>query len=259
MSNSSPTEYTWLYGIHAVKNALDNPKRDCRKLMMTQKALDQFDFPDAALKNKVQVARMEELARKVGEDARHQGVIGLFSLPPALHIEDLCHQDAPQSLVVILDQVTDPHNVGAIVRSAAAFGAQALIVTERHSASMDGILAKTASGALELVPIIPVTNLKRAMDQLKDGGYWLIGFDERGTQMLHQTDLSQRIALVMGAEGAGLRRLTKENCDLLVKIPVMDQFSTLNVSNSAAIALYEAMRQKQGTGHENGTGRHKSI
>ena len=253
---SSPTDFVWLYGIHAVQNALGNPQRECRKLMMTQKAFDQFDFPDATLKNKVQIARMEDITRKVGEEARHQGIIGLFSQPPTLHIEDLCAQEATQSVVVVLDQVTDPHNMGAIVRSAAAFGAQALIVTERHSASTEGILAKTASGALELVPIIPVTNLKRALDQLKDGGYWCIGFDERGTQMLHQTDLSLKIALVMGAEGAGLRRLTKETCDLLVKIPVQDQFSTLNVSNSAAIALYEVMRQKQGMVHDGGAGRH---
>jgi 23S rRNA (guanosine2251-2'-O)-methyltransferase len=141
-----------------------------------------------------------------------------------------------------LDQVSDPHNVGAILRSAAVFGAKALILTDRNAPSESGVLAKSASGALEIVPLIRVTNLAHTIKDLKDIGFWCVGFAETGTTTLDQIDLKGKIALVMGAEGDGMRRLTKDLCDFTVSLPTAASFSALNVSNAAAIALYETFK-----------------
>ncbi len=145
--------------------------------------------------------------------------------------------------VLLLDQVTDPHNVGAILRSAAAFDVGAVIVTDRNAPQESGVMAKAASGALEVVPLIAVTNLVQAIETLKKSGYWIAGLDGAARKAIHEAKLDNKTALVLGAEGAGLRRLTTEHCDFLVKLPISDKMESLNVSNAAAVAMYELYRR----------------
>jgi 23S rRNA (guanosine2251-2'-O)-methyltransferase len=181
------------------------------------------------------------------QGAVHQGIAIQVAPLPALMIDDLEKDSSFNQCVVVLDQVSDPHNVGAILRSAAVFGAKALVLTDRNAPSESGVLAKSASGALEIVPLIRVTNLAHALKDLKDIGFWCVGFAEAGTTTLDQIDLKGKIALVMGAEGDGMRRLTKDLCDFTVSLPTASSFSALNVSNAAAIALYETFRVQQGS------------
>jgi 23S rRNA (guanosine2251-2'-O)-methyltransferase len=163
---------------------------------------------------------------------------------PKLNLADVIKATAndERACVVILDQATDPHNIGAVARSSAAFGASAVIVPDRHSPEVTGALAKAASGALELVPLVRVGNLVQAMGTLKKAGFWCIGLDGDARQSLAETDLGGKVALVLGAEGPGLRRLTKETCDLLVRVPIIESAESLNLSNAAAVALYERAR-----------------
>ncbi|MCR6633253.1 MAG: 23S rRNA (guanosine(2251)-2'-O)-methyltransferase RlmB [Magnetospirillum sp.] len=173
--------------------------------------------------------------------AVHQGVGALCEPLPAPAIEDIARDGAQRdhAVIMVLDQVTDPHNVGAIVRSAAAFGALAVVVPDRHAPEETGALAKAASGALERLPLVRVTNVVRALEQLKEAGFWVAGMAGEAPGTLASQKLSGRIALVMGAEGEGLRRLTREHCDFLVKLPMTGAVESLNVSNAAAVALYE--------------------
>jgi 23S rRNA (guanosine2251-2'-O)-methyltransferase len=175
----------------------------------------------------------------------HQGLALLADALPEYTAEDLIERAGPNSLVVVLDQVTDPHNVGAIFRSAAVFGAGGLIMTDRNAPPLTGTLAKAASGAIEAVPLARVVNLSRALRQLQEAGFWCVGLDAEGAKTLEQATGPARLALVMGAEGDGLRRLTAETCDELARLPAAGSFTSLNVSNAAAVALYIA-RKSQG-------------
>ena len=196
----------------------------------------------------------DDLCALLPEGAVHQGLAALVAPLAETHIEDVIRnieerdinsESKRRTVVMILDQVTDPHNVGAVLRSAAAFGACAVISPERKSAPPTGTLAKTASGALEITPCIGVTNLVRALEHLKRHGFWIYGLSGDGEKSLADALPAQgRIALVMGAEGGGLRRLTREHCDLLVSLPTAPQFPVLNVSAAAAIALYETAREQ---------------
>jgi 23S rRNA (guanosine2251-2'-O)-methyltransferase len=184
------------------------------------------------------------LERLLPEGAVHQGIAARVAPLPEADLYEICDLARPreQVRILILDQVTDPHNVGAILRSAAAFGALAVILTERHAAPESGTLAKAASGALEMVPLVRVGNLARAMGQLKEAGFWLAGLAAEGRSDLAGAKLSGKVGLVLGAEGPGLRRLTRDHCDLLVRLPTSGPISHLNVSNAAAVALYELVR-----------------
>ncbi|TXH32222.1 MAG: 23S rRNA (guanosine(2251)-2'-O)-methyltransferase RlmB [Rhodospirillaceae bacterium] len=243
----------WLFGHHAVSAALANPRRRIQRLVhlsgeaplegsLADGSLADQD-PDRILPPWEPIDR-PVLERLLPEGAVHQGIAARVAPLPEIDLYEICDlaQSRQEVRLLILDQVTDPHNVGAILRSAAAFGALAVILTERHAAPETGTLAKAASGALEVVPLVRVGNLARAMEQLKEAGFWLAGLAAEGRSDLAGAKLSGKVGLVLGAEGPGLRRLTRDHCDLLVRLPTSGPISHLNVSNAAAVALYELVR-----------------
>lgn len=236
-----------LYGLHAVREAWLNPARQCRQLWLNGAMQGEFAATlslaeERELQRPSPLPADKTLLDQMLPGAVHQGIVLDTAPLPETSLETLLAQQP--RLLVVLDQVTDPHNVGAIMRSAAAFGATGIILTERHAPSMTGTLAKTASGALEHIALVHVVNLARALDQLRDAGFWCVGLAEEGARELGQLDLSGPTALVLGAEGEGLRRLTRERCDELARLPTQGAIGSLNVSNAAAVALYEAQRQK---------------
>ncbi len=230
-----------IYGWHAVTAALRNPARRIRKLLATENAARRLS--DAGFTAKPEVVRPGAIAERLLPDAVHQGLYLETEPLPSLAIEN-----APaKGMVLVLDQITDPHNVGAIFRSAAAFGASAIVTTQRHSPDATGALAKAASGALELVPLINVQNLARAIEALKRSGFLVVGLDSSGDTDLAALSLRTPLALVLGAEGKGLRQLTKVTCDHVARVDLPGAIKSLNVSNAAALALYVASRQLKGT------------
>jgi 23S rRNA (guanosine2251-2'-O)-methyltransferase len=240
---------TWLYGRHAVLAALANPFREILRLVATADAgsRSQADIAQARTMRDSTAPSLETIDRPaldalLPRGAVHQGIAALAAPLPEPDLASVLPAEPAPALVVVLDQVTDPHNVGAIMRSAAAFGAHAVIVTERHAPEETGTLAKAASGALERVPLLRVTNLVRTLEELKHAGFWIAGLAGEADKTLAQAKLGGRIAVVLGAEGDGLRRLTREHCDLLVRLPMRGQMESLNVSNAAAVALYELAR-----------------
>ncbi|MEM7300701.1 MAG: 23S rRNA (guanosine(2251)-2'-O)-methyltransferase RlmB [Pseudomonadota bacterium] len=228
-----------LYGLHSVREALANPKRRWVKLSATLNALNRLDLPDLSEGNpKVSLCQTRELDKLVGRDAVHQGlVLEAEPLDPASH-EDLLECD----LLLVLDQITDPHNVGAILRSACAMNVGGVITTHRNSATESGVLAKSASGALDLVPIAPVRNLSKTLDELNDHGFTTVGLDSEGPQVLGDGMADGKVALVLGAEGKGLREKTRHNCAHLARLDLPGKIKSLNVSNAAALALYALRR-----------------
>lgn len=245
-----PGNQYWLYGNHAVLSALENSKRKLRRFVLTVESARALTDTLERIRGvrplpQPDIIDKQELERLLPPGAVHQG-IGLLTEPlPVPTIEDIARDAAGEAVIMVLDQVTDPHNVGAILRSAAAFGALAVVVPDRHSPDETGALAKAASGALERMPLIRVTNVVRTLDDLKQAGFWVAGMAGEATQTLASQKLSGKIALVMGAEGEGLRRLTREHCDYLVKLPMTGQVESLNVSNAAAVALYELVRERE--------------
>jgi len=242
----------WLFGVHPVEAALRNPRRRPHRLLHTAEAATHHgDLLQLAKARPQGAPRLEPVereppARLLPPGAVHQGLALLAEPLPTVDVYEVCDglADAAQAALLVLDQVTDPHNVGAILRSAAAFGARAVICTERHAAAETGVLAKAASGALELVPLVAVTNLARAMETLKEAGVWCVGLAAEAEQTIAAANLTGKTAIVLGAEGSGLRRLTREHCDLLVRLPTAGPIAHLNVSNAAAVALYELARQR---------------
>jgi 23S rRNA (guanosine2251-2'-O)-methyltransferase len=240
----------WLYGRHAVLAAISNPFREVRQIMITRDAQARFgDELQEALGSRVgasvgaQIVDRGDIETVLGS-AVHQGIAALVAPLPDQDLADVLPDDDVDAVVLVLDQVTDPHNVGAIMRSAEAFGAVAVVVTERHAPEETGTLAKAASGAIERVPLIRIINLAREVDYLKSRGFWILGMAGEATQTLADTKPGGRIALVLGAEGEGMRRLTREHCDILVRLPMAGSMPSLNVSNAAAVALYELNRGK---------------
>lgn len=232
----------WIYGHHAVEAALANPARKVLRLAQAGSG----DAPAVEGHEWEQVPR-DVLESWLPAGAVHQGLAVKVHPLPEHGIEDVIREadGEEHAHVLILDQVTDPQNVGAILRSAAAFGARAVILTERHAAPESGALAKAASGALEHVPLIRVANLARAMELLKKGGFWIAGLAAEASQTLAQANLAGKVGLALGAEGPGLRRLTREHCDLLVRLPTGGPIDHLNVSNAAAVGLYELVRKSE--------------
>ena len=242
MAQRSPAERRaeslWLYGIHPVLAALANPRRKILKIMATQNALARLTDAGAKLPLPAQETSPRNLDNLLGSDAVHQGVaIEVVPLPP-LGLDAL--RDA--KLVVVLDQVTDPHNVGAILRSAVAFAADAIVTTGRHTAAETGTLAKAASGALDQIAWIEVQNLARALTEIGEMGFTLIGLDSDADTPIETAIAGARIALVLGAEGKGLRRLTRDTCDRVARLSMPGTIASLNVSNAAVLALYLASR-----------------
>ena len=231
-------EVSRLYGFHAVTAALAAPRRRLVRLYATSAAAERLAGEIKRRGVEMRLATAEEIAARLPRDAVHQGLL-LEAEPLApLDISEL----PEKGLVVVLDQITDPHNVGAILRTSAAFAVDALITTERHSPELSGALAKAASGGLEHVPVCPVVNLARALEALGDQGYWRVGLDSEAPQVLGAAPLSRPLALVLGAEDKGLRRLTRENCDILARLDLPGAIRSLNVSNACAIALALATR-----------------
>lgn len=234
-----------LFGIHAVAAALGNPRRKISQLRLTDGAARKLAKSTAARGIRPEPIEPKELDRLLGPDQVHQGALLIGEPLPEPSLDDLAETSIKGGgPVVILDQVTDPHNVGAILRSAAVFGAAGIVMTRRNSPPLGGTLAKSASGALEHLPIALVTNLARAMRELKDLGLQCIGLDGDARQLLQEMPLDCAAAVVLGAEGAGLRRLTRDNCDLLCQIKGSGPLQSLNVSNAAAVALYLASMRR---------------
>lgn len=246
----NPGGALWLFGLHAVAAALGNPRRQVRRLVLTRNAKSIIEDSGVPLPDQHEIAGPEDINAllppgPLHQSAVHQGVaIEVEPLEP-LALEDVAtilDREAP-ALVVVLDQVTDPQNVGAILRSAAAFGAAALVTQDRNSPTETGSLAKAASGGLEVVPWVRVTNLARTLDELADMGFWRIGLDGDATEALSALDLGRRLALVLGSEGRGLRPGTRQHTDAIARLPITDRVESLNVSNAAAVALYEMSRR----------------
>jgi 23S rRNA (guanosine2251-2'-O)-methyltransferase len=225
-----------LYGLHTVRAALENKERKKIKLSVTQNALARLEIDVEALGIPVEMVSPQDIDKVLGPDAIHQGVMLETRPLPVRRLEAL--KDSP--LILVLDQVTDPHNVGAIMRSAVAFDAGAVITTQRHSPTESGVLAKSASGALELIPYIQITNLADALNELHKLGFLTIGLDSDGPAPLEGTFAGEKVALVLGAEGKGLRQKTRETVNALARLDMPGEIKSLNVSNAAAIAMYAA-------------------
>lgn len=229
-----------LWGMHAVREAWLNPARKIRGLYITAQALEEFKDIAEQRKTPPSLIEKRDLDRLLPAGAVHQG-IALHTEPlPEVFVQDLIIQTNEQenAVILMLDQVTDPHNVGAILRSACVFGAAGIIMQRRHSPELTGVLAKTASGAVEHVPVAYEINLSDTLDILKENGFFAIGLDERGGKTLGEMGKGGKIVLVLGAEGAGLRPKVREHCDALARLPASGPIASLNVSNAAAVALY---------------------
>ena len=225
-----------LWGRHAVEAALKNPRRQHRKLWATLEGLDSLDG-ELPLDFPLERAEVADLARLVARDAPHQGLVLECEPLPDIHLSEVMDKDARRPLIV-LDQVTDPHNVGAILRSAAAFDAAAIVTQDRHAPPEGGVIAKSASGALESVPWVRVVNLSRALEEMAEAGYWRIGLAGEAEASFAEVLPTGPVAVVLGAEGEGMRHNVGQHCDALARLPISSAMESLNVSNAAAIALY---------------------
>jgi 23S rRNA (guanosine2251-2'-O)-methyltransferase len=245
----------WLYGRHTVEAALANPERRWRRLavlagqeaeaqQLLAAAIAERRGPEGAA---LDVLDRDTFAALLPPAAVHQGLALEVEPLPETDLDNLLRELATasgRSTVVVLDQVSDPHNVGAVLRSAAAFAARAVLIAAHGAPPVTGALAKAASGAVDRVPLIRIVNLARALDRLKEAGFWVCGLDETADQPLAALDLGRRAVLVLGSEGGGMRRLVRERCDYLARLPTSAAQPTLNVSNAAAVALYELARNQ---------------
>jgi 23S rRNA (guanosine2251-2'-O)-methyltransferase len=228
-----------LYGWHTVKAALENPARRIRRMFATENAARRLAEDGLTPAVEIELVRPDAIAHRLGPDAVHNGLLAEADPLPSPELDEL----EPAGIVLVLDQITDPHNVGAILRTAAGFAVAAVVTTARHSPEATGVLAKSASGALEYVPIVTVQNLARALEALRERGYLLVGLDSTGDIDLGDAPLQAPLALVLGAEGKGLRQLTRATCDRVARLDLPGRIKSLNVSNAAALALYVATKR----------------
>lgn len=234
----------YIYGIHAALAALANRERKIKRVLVTKNT--QAEIGNAlAGRRDVAVVEAREIDTLLPSGAVHQGVV-VECAPLAQPSLQNWLAEKMEKPAVILDQVSDPHNVGAILRSAAAFDVGCVVVTDRNAPQESGVMAKAASGALETVPLISVVNLSQALELMKKSGYWTYGLDGEAKDSITQAKFDAKTALVLGSEGKGLRRLTSEHCDFLVKLPMSDNMESLNVSNAAAVAMYDLYRKTHG-------------
>jgi 23S rRNA (guanosine2251-2'-O)-methyltransferase len=234
----------WLYGRHAVAAALANPSRSCHRLLATAEGLAALGAAARRPGLEVAIVDREEIERRLGAGAVHQGVALSAAPLPRLELRRACAPEPGRNLVLLLDQVTDPHNVGAILRSAAAFEVRAVVLPARGSAELGGALAKAASGALDVVPLVEVVNLARALDELAGLGYWRIALDGHAAATLDKVPDDRNLVLALGAEGTGLRRLVADTCDFAARLPIAPAVESLNVSVACGIALYALARRR---------------
>jgi len=240
--SAKPESGLWLYGLHAVRSALSNPKRFVRRAVLTERAAEELG-PKLLARVKHEVTDMHGVSRILPDGAVHQGIAILCEPLPRLELDAVLEQTSgKRRIVLVLDQITDPHNAGAILRTAAAFGATAIIVQDRHSPPESGVLAKAASGALDIVPMIHVVNIARTLEDLGKKEFWRVALAGDGESPLKDVAETGDIALVLGSEGGGIRRLVRERCDTSAFVPIDSAIESLNVSNAAAIALYELRR-----------------
>ncbi|MDZ7895295.1 MAG: RNA methyltransferase [Sphingobium sp.] len=226
------------YGRHAVIAALANPDRVVRKIWGTREAINALELPPVL---PIVYADVQDLGRMVPQGVPHQGIVAEVEALDDIWLGDLLEEgsgDGDMRPLLVLDQVTDPHNVGAILRSAAAFDCLGIVTQDRHSPPESGVLARSASGALEIVPWVRVVNLARALDEIAEAGFWRIGLDGEANVLLSDAIGTSRVALLLGAEGDGLRQNSMAHCDIVAKLPISPRMESLNVSNAAAIALY---------------------
>jgi 23S rRNA (guanosine2251-2'-O)-methyltransferase len=248
---AKPESGLWLYGHHAVKAALANPKRFVKRAVLTERAAEEIG---AKLLGRVkhELTDMQGVSKILPESAVHQGVALLVEPLPRRDLNDIldaprdsaAHQPtaARRRIVLVLDQITDPHNEGAILRTAAAFGVTAVVVQDRHSPPESGVLAKAASGALDIVPMVTVVNIARTLEELGKREFWRVALAGDGDMTLADAKHAGDVALVLGSEGGGVRRLVRETCDVAAYVPIAAAMESLNVSNAAAVALYEMTR-----------------
>ena len=231
-----------LYGRHAVLAALKNPRRKCLKLLCTRENAEEFR---RAGSSEPQIVERREIDKLLPAEAVHQGVALFCSELPPVALEDViaAAENQENCHILILDQVTDPQNIGAIIRSAVAFNTAALIVQDKNSPAETGSMAKAAAGMLEQLPICRATNLSRAIERLKAAGFWIIGMDGYAQTTVSQLKKGGKTAIVMGSEGKGMRRLVEENCDITVRLPINPLVESLNVSTAAAVILYELNKE----------------
>jgi 23S rRNA (guanosine2251-2'-O)-methyltransferase len=232
-----PAQNYWMVGWHATLAALSSENRKASRLITTKQVADSLPAYDKKLRPEIMSSG--EIAQIVGQNLVHQGIALLVSplVPHQLH--EVMVSEGKKSTLMLLDHITDPQNLGAILRSCAAFGVDALITTKDHAAGESAVAVKAACGAFEMVPVVQVTNLASSILELQEEGYWVMGLDGSAKTALHTTRPTAKTALVLGAEGAGLRRLTAERCDELIKLPIHPQMESLNASNAAAVALYQ--------------------
>ena len=246
-----PSEELWIYGHHAVAAVLSNPQRKIMRLIATPEAAAKLNKDK--LVQRQMIAHMKNAERAeidtiVGAEKVHQG-IAILTRPIKYELSEIITKVSinPEACVIALDQITDPHNIGAVLRSAATFRCCAVIAPNRHAPDETGAMAKAASGALDKVPYVKAVNLVRALKELKEAGFWVVGLSLGEPKQLSDIRLRGRIVLVLGAEGKGLRRLVSENCDYVASLPISSDMESLNVSNAAAIAMYEKARQSPET------------